>query len=364
LGQAIAADELLAYLDGVRRWRDGRRVELDGLDRAALAAADPDAHTGDLTLAMALWQAVSDRYDQMVVVWDSGRVAPPERERLAQLIWGRLDPGTAPTGLSVSLVEALTLSDALAERLRDRLALDPLAGAGERLAAVRAAVERCRDQATDPRTGTPAAEATVRRLRERLDDLADRAGRGADVTGPLALLEVDVARAERDLIVAAARHRDLVRDRESAAEAAALLEAREEPLRALAARCADKIAPAHVPRLAVPDVSNLGPVPETTAELDVYRTRLGRVLDAFAHAEAAFAAPLAERDELRGRLRAYAAMARAACREEDPAVLAAWQPAYDILWSAPCDLAAARAAVRRYQQVVRGEPTMTETATD
>ena len=53
--------ELLAYLDGLRRWRDGRRAELDQLDRAALAAAEPDALTGDLTLAMALWQAVSDR---------------------------------------------------------------------------------------------------------------------------------------------------------------------------------------------------------------------------------------------------------------------------------------------------------------
>jgi hypothetical protein len=30
--------------------------------------------------------------------------------------------------------------------------------------------------------------------------------------------------------------------------------------------------------------------------------------------------------------------------------------AHGILWSAPCDLAAARAAVARYQRAVRGEP--------
>jgi hypothetical protein len=359
LGQAIPADELLAYLDAVRRWRDARRAELDHLDRAALAAADADAHTGDLTLGMALWQSVSDRYDQMAVVWDSGRVGPPERERLSQLIWGRLDAG-AGAGLAVSLVEALTLSDALVGRLRDRLALDPLAGAGERLAALRAAVERCRDLATDRRSGDPAAEPGVVRLRERVDALAERAGRGADVTGPLTQLEGDTARAERDLIVAAARRRDLLRDRDRAVDLVAVLEAREPALRALAARCADKIA--DPPRLAVPDVSNLGPVPETAAELDAYLGRLDQVSAAFAYAEAAYRAPLDERDELRGRLQGYRAMADGALRAEDPDVLAAWQPAYGILWSAPCDLAVARAAVLRYQRVVRGEtPSASET---
>jgi hypothetical protein len=350
LGQAIPADELLAFLDALRIWRDTRRAELDQLDRTALAAADPDAYTGDLTLALAVWQAVSDRYDQMVTVWDSGRVLVPERERLSQLIWGRIDAGPG-AGLSVSMVEALVLSDALTGRLRDRLDLDPQAGVAERLAAVRAAVERCRDHATDRHSGDMAALPAVDRLRGRVDDVAARAGRGADVGGPLGELEADVARTERDLIVGAARRRDLVRDRERALDAVAELGARGEAARTLAARCTDRIAGA--PRLAVPAVANLGPVPETQAELDAFEARLDRVAAALRRVEEAYGAPLAERDELRGRLKGYQAMAQATLRSEEPGVLARWDEAYAILWTAPCDLPRARAAVARYQQVVR-----------
>jgi hypothetical protein len=351
LGQAIPAAEVLTFLDALGRWRDGRRAELDRLDRAALAAADADAYTGDLTLALAVWQAVSDRYDQMLTVWDSGRVLVPERERLSQLIWGRLDAGPG-AGLAVSLVEALVLSDALTERLRDRLDLDPRAGAGERLAAVRATVERCRDHATDRHSGDPAALPGIQRLRDRLDELAARATRGADIEGPLRVLEVDVARTERDLIVAASRRRDLERDYERAVIAVDQLSRRGEAARALAARCSDRIAGA--PRLAVPDVTRLGPVPESQPALDEFEARLDRVAAALAQVEQAYGAPLAERDELRGRLAAYRAMAEANLRD-DVAVRVAWEAAHDILWSAPCDLAAARNAVATYQRVVRGE---------
>jgi hypothetical protein len=348
LGQAIPADQLLGYLDALRRWRDGRQGELDTLDRAALAAAEPDAHTPDLTLAMVLFQAVSDRYDQLVTVWDSGRVLGPERERMSQLIWGRLDGA----GLSVSLVEALTLSDALASRLRTRLALDPLAGVGERLAAVRAAVERSRDLITANPTEHDASEtAAVQALRRRVDDLAGRAARGADVEGPLAVLETDVARVERDLIVGGARRRSVVRDRDEALALTASLEAREQPLRELAARCHDKIA--NAPRLAVPDVSKLGPVPTDRAGLDTHVDRLHRVAAALTYAEDAYGAPLSEREELRGRLHGYRAMAQAAGTAERADLLAAWDDAHGILWSAPCDLVAARLAVGRFQQLAR-----------
>jgi hypothetical protein len=370
LGQAIPSDQLLAFLDDLRRWRDGRRAELDQLDGAALAAAEPDLYTGDLTLALSVWQAISDRYDQMAVVWDSGRVLAPGRERLSQLIWGRLSdgpgvrgpnagpglrgPNAGPGGLAVSLVEALVLSDALTERLRDRLDLDPRAGAGERLTAVRAAVERCRDLATDRASGDRGALLAVQGLRDRVDDLAARADRGADVAGPLGALEADVARAERDLIVAAARQRDLLRDRDRAAATIGVLAARGEAARALAARCTDRIAGA--PRLAVPDATRLGAVPETQPELDAFERDLDRVARALDRVEQAYQAPLAERDELRGRLRGYEAMARSTLRADHPLVAAGYESARTLLWSAPCDLAAARAAVTRYQHLVRGDP--------
>ena len=85
--------------------------------------------TDDITLSMVLWKAASDRYEQLKSVWDSGRVGPAERERLATLIWGRLDATNLhASGLSMSLPEACRLSDALAAQLRVRLGLE-LSGA-------------------------------------------------------------------------------------------------------------------------------------------------------------------------------------------------------------------------------------------
>ena len=39
--------------------------------------------TSDIALSMTLWKAASDRYEQLKVVWDSGRVGPAEQERLS-----------------------------------------------------------------------------------------------------------------------------------------------------------------------------------------------------------------------------------------------------------------------------------------
>ncbi len=59
---------------------------------------------------------------------------------------------------------------------------------------------------------------------------------------------------------------------------------------------------------------------------------------------------LAERDELRGRLRGYRAVARAHGTGEDVARDELYQRATDLLYIAPCDLDAARRAVEAYQQ--------------
>lgn len=62
--------------------------------------------------------------------------------------------------------------------------------------------------------------------------------------------------------------------------------------------------------------------------------------------------PLRERDELRGRLGAYRAKAAAQGRVEDLALEQLYQRARDLLWSAPCDLAIAAAAVAEFQNAV------------
>lgn len=62
--------------------------------------------------------------------------------------------------------------------------------------------------------------------------------------------------------------------------------------------------------------------------------------------------PRRERAELRGRLGAYRAKAASLGRIEDLALEQLHQRARDLLWSAPCDLAIAAAAVAEYQSAV------------
>jgi hypothetical protein len=70
---------------------------------------------------------------------------------------------------------------------------------------------------------------------------------------------------------------------------------------------------------------------------------------------------LDRRDELRGMLDAYRARAARLGAAEDPGLEAGYEHARELLWTAPCDLQAAGAAVTSYQQGVlalsgRGQP--------
>lgn len=326
LGQPLVAQEALRYLEALGEWRDQRKAELDLLDQAALEAPDQTAFTGDMLLSMALWKAVADRHDLLLATWDSGRVGQTELERLSTLVWGRLDatmisrPGastaTAPAGaraaagaLAVSLPEACRLSDALAASLRARLGIDPSeADIQARVRTLRASVERVRDLVDrEPAQAHAAASSMLSRLDARIADVLSRVQRGADVGGLLGPLEHDAARAERDLIVGASNRRADAHDEARARALRAELEARGAALRDLAARCVAQVAPA--PRLAVPDVSALGPVPTDPAAVDAYLVRLDAVGRAMTMAQDAYASALSERDELRGRLGAYAAKA-------------------------------------------------------
>ena len=215
---------------------------------------------------------------------------------------------------------------------------------------------RCRDQIRreinpyNPDAGRVAA-ARVERMAARLRDLVDSAGRGGDVTGPMATLEMDAARCERDLIVGAAKRHDDIRDRERAGALRAELEARRAEVRDLAARCLATVSPA--PRLGVPDVDSLGPVPAGPGEVDQYLAKLARVDQALQYARDKFAAALAELEELSGRLDGYRAMAlrRGAGSEKD--LVDAYRLARAALEARPAALAAARPLVVAYADLVR-----------
>lgn len=353
IGSSIPATELLAFLDALGTWRDRRRAELDELDQAALHAADADALSGDVVLSMAVWKAVSDRYELILLTWDSGRVGATETERISTLIWGGLDTTSGAGGgsLAVSLPEACTLSDALAATLRAKLALEPGdADLAARLRQLRAQVERISDLVTqEPAATRNDVIAKHHDLDRRLTDLAERSKRGADVGGLIGPLEIDAALVERDLIVGSATRRERAADVARARTLRTELEAQGTAVRALADQCVAAVTPA--PRLGVPDVTALGAVPNTPAELEKYLTRLDAVRRALGQAQSAYGAALARRDELAARLDAYqvkaGSVARTSGTTEDLAEL--YRRGREVLKAEPVDLVRLAALTAAYQ---------------
>lgn len=345
LGAAAPAPALLVYLGDLEEWLRARRAELDALDAAARAGADPGAFAGDVLLAMGLWQSARARADDLLALWDSGRADEGARERMSRLVWGRLETGAG----ALSLVEVARLSDALVDQLRERLAFDPDdADLTARRRALGAALVRCEDLAR----GDDEATARVAELVARLGRIAAQASRGADVSGPLGDLEAHVARAERDLMVAAAGAAQTARARERAAAQVADLTVRRPALLELAARCRREVT--DPPRLGLPDVTRLGPVPAGRDELGTFLTALDAVQRATAAAQSAYAAPLRERAGLRYRLQAARAAAAASGRDASPTVRAAAAEASEAVEAAPCDVRRAAALVEQLEYLTEG----------
>jgi hypothetical protein len=349
MGAALEARAAQVYLDDLGRWRDGRRRELDELDKAALQAATGSAATGDILLSMALWKAVSDRYELLLATWNSGRVGLTELMRMSTLIWGRLDAASA-SGLSVSLPEACRLSDALLSQLRVKLGLDPSGTEiTERIRGLRAQMERIREQIDLEPAGAAQQQAALEqsRLARRLKEIAEKAGRGGDVVGLLGPLEIEAATFERDLIVNSARRRDAAALVQRAREQRADLEAREAALRVIVEECVRRVDSA--PHYAVPDTEALGPVPNTRNELENYLRRLDQVSRAMTIAQTAYTKALHDHQELDSRLEAYHAKAEATGVAEVPDVARAYQLARNALDERPSRMALAEQLVTVYQ---------------
>jgi hypothetical protein len=316
-----------------------------------------------MLVSMALWKAISDRYDLLEVTFDNGRVGTKEAERISALIWGRLDvePGSAAGSLApatsgalaLSLPEACRLSDAMTSSLRARLSLEPSgAEVGTRLKSVRETVERIRDQVELTPIGPErqAALELAQRLDFRLNDVVEKAKRGADVGGLLAPLEYEASTGERDLIVGAGRRLEAARDAVRAREERDELAARGAAIRLLEDQCVAAVNPA--PRLAIPDVTALGDVPTDPDGVERYLRRLDAVSRALTAAHTAYAGALAERDELVGLAGAYQAQAKASgIRSPDLDDLAARLD--ESFAATPTDVRRARALVAAYQAYLR-----------
>lgn len=351
LGSSPSPEALQAYLLGLEGWVRGRRTELDDLDASALAAGRGAEVASDMALALSLWKAVSDRWAEMWATWDGGRVLDAQRQQVAALVWARLD------GVGVSVPEACRLSDALSTTLRTRLSLTPGADAAAgRIKDLRAQLERIRDQiGLEPALGREVTVDRLAALMARVDDAATRAGRGADVGGLLPAIEQDAAVFERDLIVGNQLRREAKALGTEVRRERAALEAREDEITALVARCVATVQPA--PRYAVPDVEALGPLPDTADALTAHRERLARVGQAFDVVERAYAGALAEHADLVALLDAYVAKARATGTAEAPDVAAAERQARDVLARRPAPLPLARQLVTTYQTWVDSQET-------
>jgi hypothetical protein len=246
-----------------------------------------------------------------------------------------------------------------------------LDASGAELARVTALAATLGDEA--PTGNLAAVQGKLARLRDTLnsDPLAMWLGRSGP-GGPA----VDTSGADRlheEVTAAATRVDELVRLRDDArqriagltAAAATARSAREDAAAAWHRAAAKIAAPALPPEPAdLADLSarlaGLGPLlasgrwTRLASELDLLDRELATATAALKEAERAVVAAMAKRDELRGLLGAYKAKAARLGAAEDPGLAGRYDQARDLLWTAPCDLAAAEAAVTAYQQAVLG----------
>jgi len=251
-----------------------------------------------------------------------------------------------------------------------------LDAAGAELARVTSLAATLGDEAL---TGNLAAvQGKLTRLRDTLnsDPLALWLGHSGSSRPGQGRAAVDTSGADRlheEVAAAAARVDELVRVRDGArqriagvtAAAATARSAREDAVAAWQ-QAAAKIATGALPpepagladlsaRLAGLDpLQASGRWTRLASELDLLDRELATATASFKEAERAAVAAMAQRDELRGLLGAYKAKAARLGAVEDPGLAERYDRARDLLWTAPCDLPAAEAAVAGYQQAVLG----------
>jgi hypothetical protein len=394
----MTRDQAAAAVKAAVAERDAIQANLLELDssfgKQLLAGAELTGGTKrrwDATVATlgTLWQifsAYSAVVDQAAEA-AARHLGPRELAAISGLLAGRsvqLASGPAPLAgrdLADPGREDLTMATAVARMRGAFSTVTEVVSAAEhvwtevagRLDAVGAELARVMPQAAtlgdEALTGNlTAAQGKLARLRDTLnsDPLALWQPDGSvDTSGPDRLAERVTATASRvDELV---RLRDEAHQRvaEVTAAAAAARSAREDAVTAWQ-QAAVKIAAEALPPVP-PDMTDLsgrlnelgtllagGRWTRLASELDLLDRELATATAGFRDAERAVVAALAKRDELRGLLGAYKAKAARLGGAEDPGLAERHDRARDLLWTAPCDLAAAEAAVTGYQQAILG----------
>jgi hypothetical protein len=385
---AAAAQAALSERDAIQ----ANLLELDGsfgkrlLAGAALTGQTKRRWDAAAATLATLWQVYSaysaavDRAAEAV----AGRLGPRELAAVTALLTGpsvQLAAGPAPLAgrdLADSGREELTLVAAVARMRRAFASVTEVVAAAEqvwtemagRLDTIGAELDRVTRLTTtlndEAVTGNLAAsQARLARQRDTLNG------------DPLSLWQgsaVDVSPADRlaeRVTSIAARVDELVRLRDEAGDRIAEVTAAADRARAarddaVAAwqRAAAKIGPEAMPpppgdladlsgRLAGLDaLLAAGRWIRLSSELDLLERELAAAATKFIDTERAVVALMNRRDELRGLLDAYKAKAARLGAVEDTGLAERYDRARDLLWTAPCDLAAAADAVTGYQQAV------------
>jgi hypothetical protein len=335
------------------------------LDRVAALRGGPKTRLGDKELA-----ALADLL--------TGRSVALPRQAVPFERRGLLDPA--------STQDLLTLDEAVASMTRtydvvknvaveaenawNRL-LEPLDQLLSQVRAARATAEKVgvtADPVFDRLAGIETQTADLRR-RALSDPLGMVAGSGAEATtdgtpGTVSRLLADLAAVQAELDQALAARTEFDQRVAGVQEVIVLIARAEAEAEQIRAEVKAKILAPRLP----PASAAAAHLRTKVADLQRERsgtswTLLGRNLSALEKNSreilenaqkrvAQVRAPLDRRDELRGLLEAYRSRAARYGVSETPALASGHQRARDLLWSAPCDLAAAETSVRDYLAAV------------
>ena len=369
----------------------GRRL-LDGAQLTGVTAQAWGKATEELQALWTVFEAYQKVLDRVAAMRGGSKTRLGDRElaALADLLTGRsvalprqavpferrglLDPASTQHYLTLDeAVSDMTRTYAVvkkvavdAEEAWNRL-LEPLDDLLKQVRGAREVADQVGIGRNDPlndRLGRIEQATTDLRRQALSDPLGMVAGSGAGTPAKVAGLLRDCAsiRAELDQALIARTEFDqrLAAIRDTVAKIADA-EAEAEKVRALVL---EKIAAPALPppssaaahlRTKVDDLERERPVRSWTLlgrELAALEKNSRVILDNARKRVDQVRAPLDRRDELRGLLDAYRARAARYGVEESQALAARHQAARELLWTAPCDLAAAEQAVRGYQAAV------------
>jgi chromosome segregation ATPase len=318
------------------------------------------------------YSAVVDRAAQLA----AGRLAQRELAEISELLTGPsveiVRIGGARRDITDSGRDKVTLATARA-RMRDAFSVisevttgaeqrwSDMAGRLDNAASALNGLDPMGDQALAAETAAVTAE--LSRLRAALnadpfgadlsaaDGLRQRCGALAKRAADLAALRTGAAGQIAAIRALADSGRAAQAAAASAYQRAAAKIASVPPVPATAGQRLNDLAP----RLAELDgLLAAGRWDRLRSELDLLRTELTAVADQFHQSEQTLVSLLSQRDELRGLLDAYKAKAARLGAAEDPGLGRQYDEVRALLYTAPCDLTAASAAVNSYQQAVNG----------